>query len=206
MSLFIVIEGLDGAGTTTQAERLCVRLAARGHPTVSTREPSDGPVGRIIRDTLRRRPGAPLPATLPYLFVADRSDHLNRTVEPALASRKVVVSDRYYHSSLAYQSLELPLERVHALNSDFRTPDLTIFLEVPVEECLARITSRGEETGEEREIFEERERLTRIAAAYEATITRLEEAGEPILRLDGTRGIEELAREILAAVLARVPA
>ena len=141
--MFLVLEGLDGAGTTTQSERLAQALSARGE-VVLTREPTDGPVGRIIREVLRGDQRAPTVDTLPWLFAADRADHLTRKVEPALRRGAYVVSDRYYHSSLAYQSLTLPLEDVSALNS-FRSPHITFFLDVPVDECLARIGKRGGE-------------------------------------------------------------
>lgn len=196
MSRFVVIEGLDGAGTTTQTERLCAWLATRGADPLATREPTAGPVGRVIRRVLRAEPDAPLPATLPWLFAADRADHLHREIEPALAAGRVVVSDRYYHSSLAYQSLELPLARVHALNADFRTPDLTLFLDVSIDVCLARIGSRGEA----REIFEQRDRLEQIDAAYREVLALLERHGEPIVRIDGEQAPDEVAAAIAAHV------
>jgi dTMP kinase len=195
MARFVVIEGLDGAGTTTQAARLCDHLRARGVAVTATREPTGGPVGRLIRTTLRDEPGAPDLRALPWLFAADRADHLYRTIEPALARGEWVVSDRYFHSSLAYQSLTLPLARVVELNADFRTPDLTIFLDVPVDRCLARIADRPE-----REIYEEAGRLTAIAASYHRVIELLRDRGQPIVTLDGTRSIEEVERAIQAAL------
>src|SRR4051794_39709628 len=106
---FIVIEGLDGAGTTTQTERLATRLREEGHRVLTTREPSDGPVGMLLRQALTGRltlPGAHAPLadeTLALLFAADRTDHLASRVEPALGRGEVVLCDRYVLSSLAYQ-------------------------------------------------------------------------------------------------------
>lgn len=194
MGRFIVIEGLDGAGTTTQTGRLVARLA-RKHVVHRTFEPSDGPVGRLIRATLAGREGAPTPETLPWMFAADRADHLAREIEPALA-RGHVVSDRYYHSSLAYQSLTLPLERVHALNRDFRAPDCTVFLEVDPDVALARIQARGGE----RDLYEHRERLIQIAERYEAVIALLSGLGEPIVRVDGEASADEVEQGVWAAV------
>lgn len=193
---FIVIEGLDGAGTTTQMARLAERLTAAGRRVVTTHEPTDGPVGRLIRATLRREPGAIDPACLPWMFAADRADHLSRLVEPALAAGAVVLTDRYLHSSLAYQSLDLPLEDVFALNRHFRVPDLTILVEVPVAECLRRIDARGAA----RELFEEQDRLERIAASYDAVFERLARRGDPLARVTGLGTVAEVEARIAALV------
>ena len=190
--MFVVLEGLDGAGTTTQVERLSRAWSDR--EVLVTREPTGGPVGRIIRQVLGADPDAPRMESLPWLFAADRSDHLFRTVEPALARGATVVSDRYYHSSLAYQSLTMPLEQVAALNR-FRAPDLTVFLDVPVDVCLERIGRRGGP----REIYERRDRLQRIAEAYEAVLDLVMERGEHVVRLDGTRSPEAVHNAILDA-------
>lgn len=196
MGCFIVIEGLDGAGTTTQARRLVDWLAARGRTVHQTCEPSDGPVGRLIRSTLTGQPGAPAPSTLPWMFAADRADHLAREIEPAL-QRGDVVSDRYTHSSLAYQSLELPLSRVHALNEGFRVPDLTLLLAVSAETALSRIAGRGGE----RELFEQQEKLDRIAHQYEMVVDLLRAMGQPIVRLDGGAEPDAVHDAICRAVL-----
>lgn len=102
---FVVLEGLDGAGTTTQTKLLVERLTARGIPAIATHEPTSGPIGTLIRRALRHdwpRPEGELGsveppswATLALLFAADRLEHLQRVVDPALAQGKVVVSDRY---------------------------------------------------------------------------------------------------------------
>jgi len=193
MSCFVVVEGLDGAGTTTQTERLVTWLRAKGLTALQTREPTNGPVGQIIRSTLRGEEGAPARSTLPWMFAADRADHLRRTVEPALESGSWVVSDRYLHSSMAYQSLDLPLEQVYGLNASFRVPDLTLFIDVPVDACLARIQKRGEA----REIFEQRALLTAIAQQYGEVLQRLGDRGDAIARIDGTQPMDAVAAAIL---------
>lgn len=192
---FIVVEGLDGAGTTTQTFLLAERLRAAGVAVTTTREPTDGPVGRTIRQTLRRDPGAPAVHTLPWLFAADRADHLAREVEPELALGRWVISDRYYHSSLAYQSLTLPMEQVHALNATFRAPDLTLFLDVSVETCLLRIGDLPT-----KEIFEERRQLEAICGSYERTRHFLTARGERIVAVNGAMEVEAVTEALMRQV------
>jgi dTMP kinase len=178
--VFITIEGLDGSGGTTQLGLLADAFAARepGREVVRTREPSPGPVGVLIRQKLAA--GSELgDDVFPYLFAADRRDHLDRVVLPALARGAVVISDRYALSSFAYQSRSLGLARVMALNADFPAPDLTLVLDLPAEECLARIEARGGT----RERFETLERLRAVAAAYDAAI-----AANPTWRVERVSG------------------
>jgi len=196
MSRFIVLEGLDGAGTTTQGARLAGWLRAAGREVVETREPTAGPIGRLIRSSLRGEPDAPSERALPWMFAADRADHLDRLVLPALARGAWVVADRYLHSSLAYQSLVVPLDEVYVLNRTFRVPDLTLFVEVPVEVALGRIEARGGP----REIFEHRERLIAIRDAYHRVVERLRARGDVIVEVDGTTTIEAVEAEIRAHV------
>jgi dTMP kinase len=180
--LFVVVEGLDGAGTTTQSARLVAAIQALGREVVATREPTSGPVGRLIRQSLRGDPDAPAVETLPWLFAADRADHLHRLVRPALARGAVVVSDRYVPSSLAYQSLTMPIERVAELNADFPAPDLTIFLDVPADVGLARVRAREGV----REIYEDDGPLAAVARAYRAALDWLRARGDRLAVLDGT--------------------
>lgn len=201
MSRFIVIEGLDGAGTTTQTARLVSWLRSRGASVLDTREPTERSVGRLIRQVLSGDPSAPSMDTLPWLFAADRADHLFAEIIPALEAETWVVSDRYYHSSLAYQSLHQPLEHIDALNKNFRTPDLTIFLEISVDDSLSRIEARGEA----REVYEQREHLEHIAAAYGEVVRLLSSRGEPILRMDATDPIDYIAERIREAVRGIAP-
>lgn len=195
--MFIAIEGLDGSGGTTQLARLLDAWARRepGRETIRTCEPSPGPVGRLIRQALS---GAnELQETvLPYLFAADRRDHLDRVVLPAVARGAVVVSDRYALSSLAYQSLAAGLERVAALNADFPAPDLTVMIDLSPEDCLARIEARGGT----RERFEELGRLREIADAYEAAIAWASARGWRIVRVRGEGTADDVHARIAEAV------
>src|SRR3954451_20520064 len=158
---FIVLEGTDGSGLSTQAALLRDHLQAAGRPAYLTKEPSDGPAGAMVRLALTRRLGyaphtshAPGAETSPeswqplsdpvmaLLYAADRLDHLRQDVEPRLARGVDVVCDRYRLSSLAYQSLGADLDWVTTLNSQARRPDLTLFLDVLPEICRARMAQR----------------------------------------------------------------
>lgn len=196
MGRFIVLEGLDGAGTTTQAERLAAWLRGDGRRVHQTCEPSEGPVGRLIRATLGGRPDAPAPSTLPWMFAADRADHLAREIEPALAIGDVVC-DRYVPSSLAYQSLEHPLEFVDALNRTFRVPDLTLLLVLEPEIAWHRIAARSDE----RELFERRDRLAAVARSYARVSELLRARGERLVEIDASAGVDEVEARIRETVL-----
>src|ERR1700722_11897047 len=107
---FVVLEGIDGAGTTTHVARLAERLRTMGVAVRATREPSDGPVGTLVRQVLTGRlvvPGGRAPgwATMALLFAADRMDHVESEIDPFISEGGIVVSDRYDASSLAYQSV-----------------------------------------------------------------------------------------------------
>lgn len=196
--MFLVIEGLDGAGTTTQAGQLAQALRARGLRTTETHEPTERPIGRTLRQALRREltlpDGEPLdPATMALLFAADRIDHLRATVEPALRRGEVVISDRYVHSSLAYQSDELPIRWVDAINARARKADLVLWLEVPVEVCLERLARRGGVP----DIYERKDVLERVAQRYEEAL-RLRP--ERVVRIDGTASLDGVTSELVRAI------
>lgn len=190
--LYLAIEGLDGSGGTTQLARLAEAFTARGRVVRRTREPSDGPVGRLIRAELAGGVGD---AVLPYLFAADRRDHLDRVVLPALERGEVVLSDRCALSSFAYQAEALGLERVMELNRDFRPPDRTLLLLLAPEACLARIEARGLP----RDRFETLDRLRRIEAAYARAVDRCRSVGWDIAEIDADRSVDEVAAAVWRA-------
>jgi dTMP kinase len=185
MTRLLVLEGLDGAGTTTQAKRLVDHLRTSGTPAHLTREPSDGPIGRLIREMLtggHAIPGQSLAqSTFGLLFAADRMDHLQREVEPQLAAGVTVVSDRWYHSSLAYQGTGADRDWIATLNARARRPDLTIFLEVRPEVAAQRRVAAGRV----QELFEDVRMQEEVAAGYQATIAELAAQGERIEIIDG---------------------
>jgi len=197
--IFVAIEGIDGSGGTTQTRLLAEWFHERAHPeVVTTAEPSQGPVGKFIRKTLD--PDQPEScigdAVLPFLFAADRRDHLDREIVPALQRGAAVISDRYYHSSLAYQSLAIGLPEVAALNDRFQMPDITIFLQLSPEACLERIERRGATL----ERFEAIDRLRQISDAYEGVIVHCRARGERIERVSATGTPEEVHQTVRGLV------
>ncbi len=201
---FIVLEGLDGAGTTTQAARLADSLKSSGRSVHLTAEPSDGPVGRLIREALQRkvrdRRGQRLPPdALAALFVADRADHLASEIEPALRRGDIVICDRYIHSSLAYQGVECDFDWIANMNAPMRTPDLVLWLDVNADIAAQRRLGR---VGED-EIFEVDTFQRMVAAGYERAFSQYGSAR--FLRIDGEQAVDDVydaCRRALALCLA----
>jgi len=196
----IVIEGIDGSGSTTQSDMLLQWLARVGIPASFTCEPSRGAIGGVLRSHLGRQIELGGPQAEALAFAADRMDHLVSEVEPALARGETIVADRYYLSSLAYQALSCDLAWLREINRFALRPDLTVFLSVPVDVGFDRFSGRAT-----RERFEEdRAQLARIAEKYDAAIVALSEGGEEVRVMDGTRSPAEVHADIVrlaAAVL-----
>ena len=196
MSRLIVLEGIDGAGTTTQARLLVEALEGRGIAAHLTREPSDGPVGRLLREILAGRHAPTDPTTHALLFAADRADHIQREVEPALAAGRVVVSDRWVHSSLAYQGAGEDRAWIAELNRRARRPDLTLFLEVDAELAARRRAAAGRSE----ELFDALAVQRQVAENYREVMAELG-AREPIAVLDGAQPVAAIAEACLGRVL-----
>ena len=198
MSRFIVVEGIDGAGTTTQAKLLTNALESQGQPALYTFEPTDGAIGQLIRRRLKGEGDVDW-VTMALLFAADRADHLSRVIEPALAAGKWVVSDRYDLSSLAYQSLTAPepttaLAWIRELNAHARRPDLTLVLEVSATAADQRRVRRGADS----EVYEKVELQARLADFYAKAEAVL--PADTIKRVLGSGSIEEVSARVRQAV------
>lgn len=195
--LFVAFEGLDGAGTTTQAERAAEFVAAETdrEPSLSA-EPTDGPVGRQIRRCLEGEVTFD-EHTLALLFAADRLHHLENDIDPALAEGAVVLVDRYSLSSFAYQRADgVDADWLRTINDRARAPDLTIYLDVPPAVCVERLADDGR--GADR--FEHEETLERVEAAYREAIAAEREVGNQVRIVDGTRTEDEVAIEVESAI------
>ena len=185
----ICIEGIDASGKTTQARLLARSLEARGLDVLLTTEPTRGPVGALIKELLRGRERLP-PVLEAVLFALDRFWHVEHTIRPALEEGRVVISDRYYYSSLAYQgSAGVDMAWLKQINAFAPRPDLAIYIDISPEEALKRISRP-------RTVLEVRQVQKAVRSAYLALV----EAGELVL-VDGERPVEEVAEDILALVL-----
>ena len=193
---FIVLEGIDGAGTSTQIKRL---VQTNPDKYIATAEHTSGPTGKFLRQMLAgdfkvdERTNA-------YLFAADRCEHIfgKGGVKELCESGKTVVSDRYFFSSLAYQSVSCGLELPQLLNSPFPLPEYLFFFDINPEISLARVNARNES----KEIYENLEAQKNIAALYEKVISMYEQNPAlreemKIIRLDASKTIEEISGIIL---------
>jgi len=194
--LFVAFEGTDGSGNTTQSKLLVDFLKSEGRDVVLTKEPTEGYVGRRIRDVLQKRASA-TPLELQQMFVADRREHLAAAVEPALKSGKAVITDRYMFSTLAFGGIDVDMELLRRMNSGFRVPDLTFVIDVPAEVSMERMKGRLRENGTKLELFEETEKLKRVRENY----LKIAKLYPNVHVIDGNRPIEVVAADIREIVL-----
>ncbi len=193
----IALEGLDGAGTTTQTARLVARLIRAGHAAAATREPSDGTIGRFIRQALADRSARALPhGALALLFAADRVDHVANEVAPEVGAGSVVVSDRYVMSSLAYQSTDHDMKWVAEINRLAPRADLTVFVRVSAKTALARVSARGGQPDR----FEKLDIQEHVARQYEQALSWMLEDAQACVSVDGERPPDDVEAAIWAAV------
>jgi len=203
---FIALEGIDGAGTTSLATAMLKWLAGRGVQSAITREPSDGPIGTLIRQVLRGRIRMPEAAgsgsipmeTIALLFAADRIDHIQAEVVPALRKGVWVLSDRYVDSSKAYQGTVLDPAWVADINRHAMKPDLTLFLRVDVDVALSRIST----TRLQKDIFETKEMLVKVAAIYDSLYSR---QTPDVAVLDSNRTLQEVEQAMEEALVRAFP-
>lgn len=199
--LFIVLEGPDGAGISTQTALLQASLSSRGLRAVATKEPTSGPIGAVIRQALSHRlvygGGQSLENdVMALLFAADRLDHIKADILPRLKAGIHVICDRYRLSSYAYQGLTLGQEWVRSINSRSIDPDITLFIDVPPEVSQQRIASRGGHI----ELYETEERLRPVYSNYLSLIAQLRAEGENIVIVDGTLSVDAVSAAILDKV------
>jgi dTMP kinase len=190
---FVCIEGLDKSGKTSQSILLVEALCRNGYDAIYTTEPSNGEIGKFIRKyVLRRKDRVPVVVEA-LLFAADRADHTENEIKPLLAKGKIVVSDRYVYSSLAYQGAAgLNLNWIKEINKQALRPDLAIYLDICVENLLQRYKR-------EKSVMEQLDTQKKVEEIY----AELVQEGE-LISIDCKRSIEEAARDIQAMVLDRL--
>lgn len=203
MSKFIVFEGIDGAGKTTQIKLLNENLKKRGIDCYITAEPTDMPSGKLIREALSGRIKTTT-AEMADMFAHDRVIHNKdeeKGIDAHLNDGITVISDRYYYSSLAYQGSELGFDAVAALNlnnPDIRTPDICLFLDLSPEKSLERIGKRADTPTE---IYENYDYLEKTRRMFFDVFERLRARGEHIEIIDASGSAEEISDKIIDCVL-----
>ncbi|MDE7312391.1 MAG: dTMP kinase [Eubacterium sp.] len=198
--ILIALEGIDGSGKSTQARLLSDRMREMGIPFYMTMEPTDSPIGSMIRQVMTGRMQAD-PKVIAALFVADRLDHLlneGNGIAGKIEEGISVIMDRYYFSSYAYQSVDVPLDwliQANALSSSILRPTVNVFIDTDPDTAMERIVKNRFAT----ELFEERDRLVQVRRNYLEAFERLGDK-ERVTVIDGNRSQETVAQEVWDAV------
>ena len=190
--VLIVFEGIDGAGKSTQAEILLSRLKARGYDVAYFREPSESKWGREIKSRALRADSLSPEEEL-ELFQKDRRENVERNLKPALEDRKVVILDRYYYSTIAYQGAKgIDKDMIKKANEEFVVkPDLVFILDIDAKRGLERIEDRKKKD----ELFEREDYLVKVRQIFRSF------EGENIIHIDGLKSREEISKEIEESTL-----
>jgi len=195
-NLFIAFEGIDGSGKSTQVKLLSEKLQKAGHSVYSTFEPTDSPIGSIIRNIFKHRIEAD-ERTIAGLFVADRLDHLLNKTNGVLKKLKegyTVITDRYYFSSYAYHSVHIPLDWIieaNSLSAELLRPDLNIYIDMDPEISMSRLNSGRSSI----ELYENVHNLRLVREKYFEAIEFLK-FQENVFITDGNRSAEIIGAEI----------
>ncbi len=202
---FIAFEGIDGSGKSTQVRMLDERMKKEKIYCHTTMEPTDSPIGSLIHQIMIGRIKTDN-KVISALFVADRLDHLLNDVDGIVHKINegiTVITDRYYFSSYAYQSVDMPMEQVISANkqsSDILRPTVTLFIDIPPDVAIERITKNRSH----QELFEERSRLIQVRERYFEAFDRLNDT-EKVIIIDGDRDAQEIADDIWEVVRDSVP-
>ena len=195
-NLFIALEGIDGSGKSTQMKFLSEKLAHIGHKVYTTFEPTDGPIGSLIKNIMRGRINADH-KTIAGLFIADRLDHLLNEVNglvKKLDERYTIITDRYYFSSYAYHGTHMDMNWVidaNSMSAEILRPDINIFLDVSPEVCIQRLNKNRNMM----ELYETLGNLRNVRAKYLESFEKLKHE-ENIFIINGDRSPEVVSAEI----------
>ena len=199
-NLFIAFEGIDGSGKTTQVKFLAQRLEEAGHKVYCTTEPTDSPIGSLIKDIFKHKFEADH-RTIAGLYVADRLEHLlnkKNGILKKLEEGYTVITDRYYFSSYAYQGVHMPLQWVieaNSLSAELLRPDLNVFIDITPALSAERIkTGRNS-----MELYENTENLYRVREKYMEAFELLK-GKENVFITDGNKQAHEIAQNIWGEV------
>ncbi|CAD5243801.1 putative thymidylate kinase [Thermococcus camini] len=200
MGMFIVIEGIDGAGKSTQTKLLAEWFEEKGHEVVLTKEPTDTAFGKLIRKLVLTggKEGIIDGARISHeaealLFAADRAEHVSKLIKPSIEAGKIVISDRYFYSSLAYQwARGLDLEWLIDLNRFAVRPDLVILLDLPVKESMKRINGRSIKT--------EFDKIVELQKKVRENYLKLAERFPEIRIVNALASVEDIHNDIVALV------
>ena len=200
---FITFEGIDGSGKSTQLRLIAGDLRFRGHNILTTQEPGGTPLGRRLREVFLETDENVAPMAELFCYAADRAQHVEFLIKPALAEGKIVISDRYADATTAYQGAgrgfsPIVIKQVIKLATDGLKPDLTIFFDLPVEAALLR-TNKRDQMGELKNRLdkENSEFYTRVRQSYLEIIAK-----EPkrFRIVDATHSVEEIHKEVLEII------
>jgi dTMP kinase len=200
---FITFEGIDGSGKSTQARLLTGELRLRGYNVLPTMEPGGTPLGRRLREAFLETEERVAPLAELLLFAADRAQHVEFLVKPALAEGKIVVSDRYADATVAYQGAgrgfpEKTVSQIVSLATGGLKPDLTLFFDLPIEKAILRAKSRNDdETVRNRMDSETTEFYRRVREAY---LKIAEEESERFRVVDANGSVEEIRARVMEIV------
>jgi dTMP kinase len=203
---FIAFEGIDGSGKSTQAKLVAEKLKKEGFRVYATVEPTDSPIGSIIKNIFKHRIEADH-KTIAALYLADRLDHLQNKTNGILKKLEEgfsIVCDRYYFSSYAYHGVHMPLDWVIEANSlcaGLLRPNLTIFIDVPPEICVQRLSEDRNMT----ELYEDLENLNKVRQKYFEAFDKLKDE-ENIFITNGNRSLEEVFNDIWNKIDANIKA
>lgn len=194
---FIVLEGLDGSGQSTQVELLKNFLTEKGIKVLATKEPTiQSEAGRKIKSILEQKEKIDS-AELQKLFAQDRKEHLEKLIIPALQRGEFVISDRYFFSTFAYGVSDgLDLDWLIKINDDFLLPDVIIVLRVKPGVCIKRIESRGTE----KTLFEKEQKLAKVWETYEILPSRFKNS----IIIDGERTIPEVFEDTRKIIIEKI--